>query len=808
MNMIEAAQGYAMQGWKVFPLRPRTKKPMTAHGKDDATGDLAQVQRWWQAKADANIAVACGAASGIIVIDLDAIDDTNSHDGQATWQALAAHYGDVETRQQRTGGGGLQLFFLHPGAGVEICNRAQLLPGIDVRGDGGYTVVGPSIHPDTGKAYEWTNDIEPQQPPIWLLGILFDDDARLDALKIAMPNEQERLAWSKESWSKSPELKAAQPAKPSPAGPTVSAGSDEMRHWLTVTMDKAYQAVASAPKGQRNAVLNREAYSLAGLIPHISASEIERLMFMAAEKSGYVADDGDASVMAAIKSAIDSGSKAPRQLPDLTPARPAVVVPEMETGDDNFVPSDAGAKAAAIIAEADRRGVDLVNAQLTDAGNAECLAALYGDRLRYDHISKGWRIWDNQRWATDSNGEAYRLALATVRARRGVFNDEISKASSAAQREAAQGKWKWALKQENAGKIDSLLKIAMHLVEFATLTMQYDRSLWLVNAGDVTIDLRSVEARDNRRDDLITQRIGADYDPFATCPRWLQFVEEVWPSSPAIRRYMQRVFGYCLTGDVSERAFFLCHGSGRNGKSVTLNILKALAGEYGRTVDFKTIDAKNPNTQQVLAAIRASRVVTMSEANQGMWLNEAVVKTLTGNEEVEARELYGKPFSYRPQFHLIMAVNHLPVIRGNDTGIWSRVHRIPFLENFKDREDKGLEAKLRSELSGILNWALEGLKEWHVSGLNPPSEVLDAVAEYREISDVIGTWIDESCVRAPSAVMPGMAGFNDYQNWCNRSGLKPMNLMDWSTTMKERFEFKKPKNVIVYQGIGLKAKDE
>ena len=297
MNMIEAAQGYVSQGWKVFPLRPRSKKPLPGtHGKDDATGDPAQVQRWWQAMANANIAVACGATSGIIVIDLDAIDDTNAHDGQATWQKLASHYGDIETRQQRTGGGGLQLFFLHPGAGVEIGNRAQLLPGIDVRGDGGYTVVGPSIHPDTGKAYEWANDIEPQQPPIWLLGILFDDDARLEALKITMPNDQERLTWSKESWGKSPELKAAQPAKALPTGPTVSADSDEMKRWLTVTMDKAYQAVASAPKGQRNAALNRETYSLAGLMPYISRDEIERLMFMAAEKSGYVADDGEAAV--------------------------------------------------------------------------------------------------------------------------------------------------------------------------------------------------------------------------------------------------------------------------------------------------------------------------------------------------------------------------------------------------------------------------------------------------------------------------------------------------------------------------------
>lgn len=805
MNMIEAAQGYVSQGWKVFPLRPRSKKPLPGtHGKDDATSDPAQVQRWWQAMANANIAVACGAASGIIVIDLDAIDDTNAHDGQATWQALTARYGDTETRQQRTGGGGLQLFFLHPGAGVEIGNRAQLLPGIDVRGDGGYTVVGPSIHPDTGKAYEWTNDIEPQQPPIWLLGILFDDDARLEALKIAMPDETERLAWSKESWGKSPELRATQPAKDSPTGSTVSADSDEMQHWLSKTKESAYQAVASAPKGQRNAVLNREAYSLAGLIPHISRDEIDRLMLMAAEKSGYVADDGEAAVMAAIKSAIDSGSKAPRQLPDLTPARPAVVIPAMDNDDAGFVPSDAGAKAAAIIAEADRRGVDLVNAQLTDAGNAECLAALYGDRLRYDHISKGWRIWDNQRWAVDHDGEAYRLALATVRARRGVFNDEISKAKTATQREDAQSKWKWSLKQENAGKIDALLKIAVNLIDFATLTMQYDRNRMLVNAGDVTIDLQRVEPRDNKRDDLITQRLGTVYDPFAMCPRWEQFVAEVWPSLPNVQRYIQRLVGYCLTGSTQEHAFFLLHGDGRNGKSVFLNLMRALAGEYGDTTDFRTFDAKTPEAHQFLAGIRAARVVTISEANQGARLDEARIKFTTGGEAVTARELYGKPFNFVPQFKILMAVNHLPRIIGNDTGIWRRVHRIPFAVNFEGREDKQLETKLRAELPGILNWALEGLREWHQIGLSPPKEITDATEEYRQESDVIAQWVNDRCVVGENFRMPAGIGFEDFKKWAAKADIKEtFSQVSWGKEMKKRYQDDKVGHKTIYRGLGL-----
>jgi hypothetical protein len=419
MNMIEAAAAYASAGWKVFQLKPKSKYPMVEHWKEAATSDANQVRRLWASSPNANIAIACGAPSGILLIDLDAIDDKNAYDGVATWRKLAAHYGDIETREQRTGGGGLQRFYLHPGVGTEIGNRAKLLPGIDVRGDGGYTVVSPSIHPDTGKAYEWTNNTEPQQPPIWLLGILFDDIARLEALRVVMPDEQERLAWSKDFWRKSPELQAAKTAKPMrPAdGPTVSANSDEMKRWLTVTMDKAYQNVASAPKGSRNAALNRETYSLAGLIPHIDRGEIERLMFMAAEKSGYVADDGEAEVNAAIKSAIDSGSKAPRQLPELTPTRPSVVVPEMEAGGD-FVPNEDGTASPIATGESVRPWIQVNNVELPDITDAsiKALKKLGGTFVRSNDLVR-IRIDEKNRAGIETMSEAAlrgRMARAAI----------------------------------------------------------------------------------------------------------------------------------------------------------------------------------------------------------------------------------------------------------------------------------------------------------------------------------------------------------------------------------------------------------
>jgi putative DNA primase/helicase len=776
---------------------------MTTHGLNDASDDRKQIIQWWEKERDANVAVACGATSGIFVIDLDAIDETNAYDGQETWRKLVAHYGGTDTRQQQTGGGGLQPFFAHPGAPARIGNRAQLLPGIDVRGDGGYVVVGPSIHPDTGKAYKWTNDIEPQQPPIWLLEILFDDVARLNALKVVMPDEAERLAWSKEYWSKSPELRAAKPAK-TVDGPAVSADSDEMKRWLTVTMDKAYQAVASAPKGGRNAALNRETYSLAGLIPHIDRGEIERLMFMAAEKSGYVADDGEAEVNAAIKSAIDSGSKSPRQLPELTPTRPSVVVPEMEAGDADYVPSDekqGGAQhtkqdIAKLLREAIRN----------DAGNADCLQAMYGRGMRYCHTRDAWLIWDGARWALDRTGAAQRLARKVAQARSKAAADiQIDTKEDAADK---QKLFAFAIASEASTVVERTLKSASTLKKLATTIDKYDTDPFLANAGNVTIDLKTCKARENRQGDYITKKLGAKYNPQAQCPRWLQFLNEVFNSDKELIAYMQRVIGYALTGDISEQKLFLCHGGGSNGKSLFLGTLAALMGEYGGSTPFETFDAESAEARQDLAKLAGTRFVTVVETDEDRRLAEARVKALTGDDVVTARELYAKSFDYTPTYKIFIAMNHKPTIRGIDRGIWRRVKLIPFTQSFEGREEKGLKAKLLSELPGILNWALEGLKAWHIQGVGKCRAVDDATEEYRQESDVVEQWLSDRTVKGETMVMEAAAAYEDFARW--RGNVTRFENKNWfGRRMTEKgHKSEKQSGQRFYRGLGLLSTDK
>jgi replicative DNA helicase len=167
-DTLDFARAYARAGWQVFPCQPRDKKPLVRWA-DLATTEDNMLCGWWETQPDANIAIACGKRSGIIVLDVDA-----GHDGYESLADLIAEHGKLpDTPVVKTGSGGEHIFFKHPG--TEIRNSASKLGrGLDIRGDGGYVVTAPSIHPN-GNRYEWT--VKPSQTPLadmpeWMIDLL------------------------------------------------------------------------------------------------------------------------------------------------------------------------------------------------------------------------------------------------------------------------------------------------------------------------------------------------------------------------------------------------------------------------------------------------------------------------------------------------------------------------------------------------------------------------------------------------------------------------------------------------------------
>lgn len=168
-ELVEAALMYADMGMAVIPLHG--KRPIFPNWPEIATKDKSLITRWWQQNPSANVGVATGRKSGVFVVDIDP-----RHGGDQTWQEkLMEHAFRPNTWQDMTGGGGMHVFFRCPTFPVKSCSG--LLPGIDIRGEGGQVVVPPSVHPDTHRTYEWDGmaalkDQQLGEAPQWLLDLL------------------------------------------------------------------------------------------------------------------------------------------------------------------------------------------------------------------------------------------------------------------------------------------------------------------------------------------------------------------------------------------------------------------------------------------------------------------------------------------------------------------------------------------------------------------------------------------------------------------------------------------------------------
>jgi putative DNA primase/helicase len=302
------------------------------------------------------------------------------------------------------------------------------------------------------------------------------------------------------------------------------------------------------------------------------------------------------------------------------------------------------------------------------------------------------------------------------------------------------------------------------------------------------LDLRSLTLREARREYLITRLVPISYDPAATCPTWLAFLEQIMGGDQALITFVQKSVGYSLTGDTREQVIFLLYGSGANGKSTFLNILLKLLGEYGRSTRTETLLAKRyegiPND---IARLASARVVTAVESEGGRRLAEALVKQLTGGDAICARFLHREYFEFSATFKVWIACNHKPVIRGTDHAIWRRIRLVPFTVTIPDQaQDKTLTDKPSAEMPGILNWALEGCRLWQQEGLMSPHAVSRATNAYREEMDALGAFLRECCVQEGGASETAAQLYGEYTEWCKQSSEKAITKTAFGLALKER----------------------
>lgn len=443
----------------------------------------------------------------------------------------------------------------------------------------------------------------------------------------------------------------------------------------------------------------------------------------------------------------------------------------------------------------------------SDFGQAEALIWLYRNRLRFV-TGLGWILWNGLRWVFDEwdASKQYGMVGARIRVKSALYM--VEQAQGDDNRDKALARLRAALARRNLAPIERALKAAATMRDFVTDAGELDQDSYQLGVRNGVIDLRTGELVAPDPLHLITKRANITFHPDAPCPRWLKFLDEVFQGDSEVVEYVQRCIGYCLTGDTREQCLWVAHGIGANGKSVFIEVVRALLGEYGSAIEFKTLMHGGASDKgDDLAPLRGVRFIAASESEQGKRLNEALVKQMTGGDPLRVRHLYGRFFTFTPTFKIWMVTNHKPVIVGTDRGIWRRIRMLPFNARFEgSKADKDLSKKLLAELPGILAWAVRGSLAWQRNGLSMPFAVQSATEDYRAEMDVLGSFLADHTASEPQLHIGVGDLYQLYKTFAEDSGLHPMAKHTLSRALEERgFTQGRNEKERFWKGLGLRS---
>lgn len=405
---------------------------------------------------------------------------------------------------------------------------------------------------------------------------------------------------------------------------------------------------------------------------------------------------------------------------------------------------------------------------ITEGSVAQAFADRYGDDLRYCHSTGAWFLWDGVRWMRERTQLAFRCAHRIARE---MAADERPSVITAA---------------EKSSFASGVERLARSSEAFAVTEEIWDRDPWLLGTPGGTVELKTGVLRPARREDFITKVTAvapAPYDGLEKCYNWhglMYFVangddpaygpegreKRTGEVIPGYTGFLQRWFGYCLTGITNEHALLFAYGGGGNGKSVWLNTMTGIMGDYAKTASMETFTASKYDKHPTdIAGLMGARIVAASETEEGRSWSEVRITQLTGGDKIAARFMRQDFFEYTPQFKLTIIGNHQPALNSVNEAARRRFNMAPFL-NKPRNPDPNLMEKLKEEWPHILRWAIQGCLAWQKHGLDRPEAVTTATNEYFSDQDMLSQFIVECCeAKAADGTRASDSHSNLYEKW-------------------------------------------
>lgn len=406
----------------------------------------------------------------------------------------------------------------------------------------------------------------------------------------------------------------------------------------------------------------------------------------------------------------------------------------------------------------------------SDNGSGRLFADLVKPITRYVPERKMWFRYDGKRWAPDI-GDLQVMELCKVIG--DALNQYMFSIEDEEKRKLYQ---KYTRRWLDRSYRTIVIKDATSIYPISMTDFDADRNL--LNCLNGTLDLRTLQFRPHNADDRITKLANVSYNPEAKCLRFEQFVDEVMSGDITKSVFLQKALGYALSGDTQyECMFFLYGATTRNGKSTLMESVLRLFGDYGRAARPETIASKqqvnSSGPNEDIARLAGIRFLNIPEPQRGLRLNVAQVKSITGNDSINARYLHENSFDFRPQCKLYVNTNYLPAVDDMSLFTSDRIHVIPFERHFDvDEQEKNLKDMFATPKaqSAILNWLIEGYRLLKQEGLQPPTAVARATAEYSHDSDKIALFAEDELIADATAEERTAVIYERYKTWCSANG--------------------------------------
>ena len=455
---------------------------------------------------------------------------------------------------------------------------------------------------------------------------------------------------------------------------------------------------------------------------------------------------------------------------------------------ETVVPSKPPENADEAVAFFRDRGLFPESYTFDDMGNAQLFMDLFGSELRFNTTAKEWFVFVKGHWQRDTGGMYASEKMKLMQSALGKY----------AQSGAIADKKALTSFESNVKRLGKLNVREAALKDARSIDWiendRLDSDPLLLNCINGTLNLKTLKFKPHDPNDMISKISGVIYDPAAKSPEWDKFIDTVMCRDKDKAHFLQKALGYSLTGLTSEECFFILYGATtRNGKGTMTNAINTLMGDYALTANPESFAQRsNKDGRQAsgdIARLAGARFVNVSEPQKNMQLDAALMKTLTGRDVITARHLHEREFQFIPQFKQWWQTNFLPTVHDQTLFSSKRVKVITFDKHFGDDErDVTLKDRLCTpeNISGILNWCLEGLRMYWEEGLKSPLAVVEATLAYADSSDKLKTFINECLVSDEYSSCTAKDAYIAYKMWCKENGYLYENKSKWMQSMRSK----------------------